>query len=654
MTPRDDAVEDGLSGSLIDLTAILAHVGDGVTVQDRSGRLIYANEGAVRALGFATTEELLATPSGEVASRFVIYDAAGELLPLERLPGRRAMAGEVEPGLTIRFRILATGEDRWSVVRAAPIRDATGKVRYAVNFWQDVTAQKHAELRDRSLAAIVETADDAIIGKTIDGVVTSWNPGAARLYGYTAEEMIGQSLLRIFPDDRKDELGHILARLRSGERIEHHETTRVTRDGRRVDVSMSISPLFDSAGTVIGAATIARNVTEQKREEVGQRFLAEVGELLAGSLDVETTMETVAKLVVPWLADWCAIHLVRANRRIDPVTIAHVDPEKVAWARALQERLPVDPDASTGVPKVIRTGVSDFFPMITPAMIDATITDPERRALITALQLSAAIVVPLTARGRTIGAISLFRAESGGQYDEEDLELAEELARRAALSVDNAQLYEATRAAEARFRAIYEGAAEAILLIDQQGRIVDVNEAAVQLVGYSRDELRLMPDGAETLLVDRAQASDLPALQKQGAWHREIVVRRKDGKTVPVETHVAAVELSEGRVFLALWHDISDRKAAERFEDEFLAQLTHDLLNPLTSARLQSQLLRRWATTGRLESGRVEGAAANVEAETYRIAQRLEELAALARKRLYPMAEPIASEASPKLFNATA
>jgi PAS domain S-box-containing protein len=337
---------------------------------------------------------------------------------------------------------------------------------------------------------------------------------------------------------------------------------------------------------------------------------------------------------------------------IEPVTIAHIDPNKVAWARDLQERLPVDPDAPTGVAKVIRTGVPDFFPTITPAMIEAAITDPERKALAIALQLSAAIVVPLTTRGRTIGAISLFRAESGGQYDEIDLDLAQELARRAALSVDNAQLYEATREAEARFRAIYEGAAEAILLIDQRGRIVDVNEAAVRLVGYSRDELRLMPDGAETLLVDQSQVSDLPALQVQGSWHREIVVQRKDGTTVPVETHVAAVDLSEGRVFLALWHDISDRKAAERFEDEFLAQLAHDLMNPLTSARLQSQLLRRWATTGRLENGRVEGAAANVEAETYRIAQRLEDLAALARKRLFPTGE--STEASPKVFSTTA
>src|SRR5262249_30308581 len=140
--------------------------------------------------------------------------------------------------------------------------------------------------------------------------------------------------------------------------------------------------------------------------------------------------------------------------------------------------------------------------------------------------------------------------------------------------------------------------------------------------------------GADTLLVDRSQAADLPRLRREGAWHREIVVRRKDGKTVPVETHVADLELAEGRVFLALWHNIADRKAAERFEHQFLQGPAHDVKTPLASARLQAQLLRRWAKTGQIDGPAVDGAAASVEADTGRIAQRLEELAALARSRL--------------------
>jgi PAS domain S-box-containing protein len=623
-----------LLGALADLTAILANVGDGVTIQDPTGRLVYANAGSARALGYSSPDELLATPVSEFASSYLLFDEDGQPYPFERLPGRRALMGETPPEVTLRARYLPTGEERWSIVRSSPIFGDDGRVRFAVNVWQDVTGEKEAELRDRALAAIVETADDAIIGKDLDGIVTSWNPSAERLYGYSAEEMVGQSLIQIFPPERKDELEQIMSRLRRGERIDHHETVRVARDGRRIDVSISISPLVDSSGRIVGAATIARDVTFQKRAEEGQRFLARVGEVLASSLDVDATLEAVAKLVVPWLADWCAVHLLRNDGRIEPVAIAHVDPAQVAWAWELTERFPIDPDDPTGVPKVVRTGEPDYFPEITEAMIEAADLDAERRALLDRLQLSAAIVVPLMTRARKIGAIALYRAGAGRRYAEFDLDLASELARRAALAVDNARLYGEARAAENRFRAIFTGAAEGILLIGEDGKILDANPAVTRLLGYEPEELRALAEGAESLLVDRTQATDLPELRREGAWHREIEVRRKDGRTVPVETHVAGVDLAEGRVFLALWHDIAERKAAERFEHEFLEDLAHDLKNPLASARVQAQLLRRWAKSGRLDISAVDKAAASVEADTQRIATRLEELAALARTRL--------------------
>lgn len=425
-----------------------------------------------------------------------------------------------------------------------------------------------------------------------------------------------------------------MIRLRRGERIDHYETVRVARDGRRLAVSISISPLSDASGRIVGAATIARDMTVRKRTEAGQRFLAEVGEVLASSLDVEPTLQTVAGLAVPVLADWCGVHLLRADGQIEPVAIAHVDPAKIAWAWELQRHFPLDLDAPNGVPKVIRTGEPEFVPEITEAMIEAAGLDPERLALVRRLHLSAAIVVPMTTRGRKIGAISLYWAESRRRYDEADLALASELARRAALAVDNARLYGEARAAEARFHAIFAGAAEGILLIAEDGHILDANEAATRLLGYEVDELRANPGGADALLVDPAHATDLPRLPREGTWHREIVVRRKDGKTVPVEVHVARLELAEGPVFLALWHNIAERKAAERFEHQFLEDLAHDLKNPLASARIQAQLLRRWAKNGRLGAAAIDGAAASVEADTNRIALRLEELAALARSRL--------------------
>ncbi len=145
-------------------------------------------------------------------------------------------------------------------------------------------AAGEGELRER-LAAIVESSDDAIIGKTLDGVITTWNAGATRMYGYTADEMIGASISRLLPPDRADELEHILARLRAGGRIDHYETKRVRKDGAVIDVSVSVSPVQDVAGVVVGAATVSRDVTERRRVEAARQAMARletVGQLAGG------------------------------------------------------------------------------------------------------------------------------------------------------------------------------------------------------------------------------------------------------------------------------------------------------------------------------------------------------------------------------------
>jgi PAS domain S-box-containing protein len=121
------------------------------------------------------------------------------------------------------------------------------------------------------LAAIVESSSDAIIGKTLDGVVTSWNAGAAEMYGYTADEMVGEEISVLIPPDRAGELGPVLERLRRGERIGHFATKRVRKDGSVIDVSLAISPVRDGSGAVIGAATVARDVTDKNHAEAERR-----------------------------------------------------------------------------------------------------------------------------------------------------------------------------------------------------------------------------------------------------------------------------------------------------------------------------------------------------------------------------------------------
>jgi PAS domain S-box-containing protein len=142
--------------------------------------------------------------------------------------------------------------------------------------YRDVTERYLAETTSRQLAAIVESSDDAIIGKDLNSIITNWNFGAEQIFGYTAEEIVGSSIMRLIPPDRQEEEREILSRIRRGERLEHFETIRLAKDGRRLNISITVSPIKDSAGHVIGASKVARNITERKNaEQREQKLLAE-------------------------------------------------------------------------------------------------------------------------------------------------------------------------------------------------------------------------------------------------------------------------------------------------------------------------------------------------------------------------------------------
>jgi PAS domain S-box-containing protein len=153
------------------------------------------------------------------------------------------------------------------------MREIAALQQRAASLETEVDERRRAEVTAERLAAIVESSDDAIIGKTPEGIITSWNQGAQRIYGYTAAEVVGRPISLLIPEDRPDELPGIMRRLNRGERIDHFETERMTRDGRRITVSVTISPIRDTDGTVIGASAVAREITDQKRLEREQEEL---------------------------------------------------------------------------------------------------------------------------------------------------------------------------------------------------------------------------------------------------------------------------------------------------------------------------------------------------------------------------------------------
>ncbi|HEX5074181.1 MAG TPA: GAF domain-containing protein [Gemmatimonadaceae bacterium] len=200
--------------------------------------------------------------------------------------------------------------------------------------------------------------------------------------------------------------------------------------------TVSCFPLADG-----GLATQWIDITARRRAEESERFLTRASQVLGSSLDYETTLRQLAQVVVPEIADWCAVHIVEEDGVPRELAVAHVDPEKVAWASEMSRRYQPRLDAPTGVPNVLRTARPEIYPDITDQMIVAGAIDEEHLRVSRQLGLKSALIVPLVSNRRAIGALTLASAESGRRYSEHDLPLASELARRAATAVEHARLH---------------------------------------------------------------------------------------------------------------------------------------------------------------------------------------------------------------------
>ncbi|MFN2636085.1 MAG: ATP-binding protein [Gemmatimonadaceae bacterium] len=196
-----------------------------------------------------------------------------------------------------------------------------------------------------------------------------------------------------------------------------------------------------------GMMIFSRDITRQKREQEGSRLLSEASRVLASTLDYEKTLDAVARLAVGDLADWCGVDLLDAHGQIRQVIVAHIDEEKIKWARELNKKYPPDYSGPTGVGHVIRTGEPEIYREVSDEMLVAGARNTEHLKIMRELQFKSVLIVPMIARGRTLGALTLVSTEKGRRYGDADLILAMELATRAALAIDNSQLYRSALAA---------------------------------------------------------------------------------------------------------------------------------------------------------------------------------------------------------------
>jgi PAS domain S-box-containing protein len=425
------------------LQVTLSSIGDGVIVTDADGVVTFLNSVAQTLTGWPP-EEAAGQPLEKVFK--IINEHTRK--PAEN-PVAKALQEGVVVGLANHSVLIARdGTERPIDDSAAPIRGEDGAIGGVVLVFRDVTEARRALEARLRLAAIVESSEDAIISKTLDGIIVSWNEGAERLYGYTAQEMIGKPLAILIPSDSPNELPAIIERLKRGERIAHYETVRVCKDGTRLNVSLTISPVRNPEGEIIGASKVARDITAAKRTAEALRFLAEASSVLAEVEDVPSTLHKIARLSVPRFADWCAVDLLGEDGSLRRLAVAHVDPAKVQLARDLQRRYPPQPDASQGVWNVLRSGHAEIISEITDAMLAATIKDPERLQAALRLGIKSYMAVPLRVKEQTVGVITFASAESARRYGPSDLTVAEDLARRAGVAIENAQLYGELRKAD--------------------------------------------------------------------------------------------------------------------------------------------------------------------------------------------------------------
>ncbi|HEX8143001.1 MAG TPA: PAS domain S-box protein [Pyrinomonadaceae bacterium] len=276
-----------------------------------------------------------------------------------------------------------------------------------------------------------------------DGYLDYYNRRWFEYTGFTEEESLAEEgwTRVLHPDDVERCRRRWYGCVRTGEEYKIEYRFRRASDGAyRWHLGRAL-PMRDQDERIVKWFGTSTDIDDQKRAEESLRFILEASEILSESLDYESTLSSVARLAVPQLADWCAVDMLEHGQTFRRLAVAHTDPAKIELAMELERLYPTDMNAAHGLPKVLRTGKPELMSEIPEEMLNEAARDAEHLAAIRVLGLKSYMVVPLIARGRTLGAITFVTAESGRHYTETDLSYAEDLARRAALAVDNARLY---------------------------------------------------------------------------------------------------------------------------------------------------------------------------------------------------------------------
>ena len=416
-------------------SAMLASAYDCVIGMDHLGRVIEFNEAAEKTFGYRREEA-------------VGRELASLIIPAELQEGHReGLARYLETGevriMNRRTELTAARRDGSKFpIELAVTRIPDSDPPMFTGYLRDVSDRVEAERVRAHLAAVVENTHEAVMSKDLNGIITSWNDAATRLYGYLPDEVIGQPISVLIPPDLAREEWRILDRIRADERVDTYETERIRKDGVRIDVALTVSPIKDPALGIVGASIVVREITAEKRRRTAQEFLARTAVALEASLDPDETARTIVETAVPDLAELCIIDFCEEDGSIGPATAAAADPAVAQELERLRREHPLDLEGQHPVARALRTGRPIVLHDLTrPEVEDEIAQSDDHRTFMRRAGYNSAVVAPMVARGRLVGALSFLHVANDRRYDESDLGLIDDVAARAAMALDNARLY---------------------------------------------------------------------------------------------------------------------------------------------------------------------------------------------------------------------
>ena len=524
---------------------------------DRDHRYLYVNAAVEQVLGISR-RQIVGRTQRELGMPEAIAATFDESLDLVM------RTGDVHK---LEFSINTRQGERFLDAYHVPEGGMRHRVETVLCVARDITARKHVEVAQGRLAAIVSNSSDAIMSKDLDGVIQTWNPGAARLFGYEAAEVVGRPVTMLIPAERHDEEALVLARIRRGEQIEHFESLRLRKDGTPVEVSLTISLVKGAAGEVIGASTIARDITERKRAELAVHRSAALARLLESlaraaneAVSPEAAMAACLKRICGY-GRW-AIGRVALYRAGTPKTA----PWRSIWHTAdtakFAEVIRVsDNHAPNAAGQFLGRALREQAAVWIEDL--GHVPGFHRKAVLLQSGLRSAFAFPVIVHGDVVAVMEVFSEEQRPQ-DSLTVGAAQSIASQLARIVERESAHEAN----ARMAAIVESSRDAIVSRRLDGTILTWNPAAERMLGYTAAEMvgrnirEIIPAELHSSL-ERRQAL---FQQGEAVPGHETVRITKDGRRIDVATSPAPLRNASGEIwaYSTIIRDITQRKRREQ------------------------------------------------------------------------------------------